>query len=1064
MIVKSSRLVLQIFAALAVGTALLAGAVAFAFTRGPVSLGFMTPFIEDALNAQLGASEVRVEDTVLAWSAEDRNLDVRALELSVLGSDDQLLAEIPEVDIRFSGLALLRGLLAPTRLEISGARLRLVRDPEGGVKTGFETLEAEGRDEDTQRLVANLIQELLQPPDRSRITGYLSGLSIVDARLDVIDRRTGTTWSADQGEISLERDDEGIRAELVLDVAAGDLSGRFEGSGLYNGASGLTQLGVSFDSVEPSLLAHIEPSLDPLRRFELPLSGSIIVTLDKDLAIPSLTFDLTGATGVVRLPELYSEPLSVASVGLSGRVDDDFSRLVLENGSIDAGGPRARFSGDAVRQDGSVEISLEGEAWDVPVDDLDRLWPPILGPVPRRWVTQNLGDGVVHNARVELSLKAPSDDPAALEVVEVGGEITASGVTVHYLRPMPPVLEATGRATFDRSRFLIEVDSGRNGELLVETATIDLVQLDEPGNAAAEIELTAAGPVKDALKVLDSEPLRFASTLGLDPALVGGAQRTNLSLRVPLRRGTTFDDVGAAAAASLAGFTQEDGPFGHPVSDGDLTLEIDKTGLKVEGSATVGGFSVEAKWVERFAPDAPFRTRYEFSGIVEDEGLAVLGLDTARFASGAIGIGTVFTIFDDGSMVGLAELDLVDTEITVRDIGLHKPAGTAARGTLEFHVQSDGKITDITNFQVMADGLAASGRASFRAENGTRVPEHVEFDRLAFGGSDISGTIAMDPDGMPEIVIGGPRLDLRPILRDRLGLREGDATGPSDVAEGTGPAFRITVDESRPLAVVRLGDESQLLGVVGVVEHDGERFRKVDVRGGLGPKGELVVRLEEEDTTRELTVAAADAGAFLRMVGWSNSIEDGRLVIEGTINDDEEGQPVLGQAIIENFRLLDGPVLARVLTLASFRGIADTLSGEGISFDRLELPFRLTKETLEITDGKMRGSELGILAEGVINRKERTIDIEGEVAPAYTLNSILGKIPVIGPMLTGGGDGVFAAAYSVDGPLDEPKVTVNPLTVLTPGFTRRIFTGFGDPEESDPDDDIPPFPLGDPNE
>ena len=66
-------------------------------------------------------------------------------------------------------------------------------------------------------------------------------------------------------------------------------------------------------------------------------------------------------------------------------------------------------------------------------------------------------------------------------------------------------------------------------------------------------------------------------------------------------------------------------------------------------------------------------------------------------------------------------------------------------------------------------------------------------------------------------------------------------------------------------------------------------------------------------------------------------------------------------------------------------------------------------------------------------------------------------------MLTGGGDGVFAAVYSVDGPLDEPKVSVNPLTVLTPGFTRRIFTGFGDSKENKPDSDTPPFPLGDPN-
>ena len=56
---------------------------------------------------------------------------------------------------------------------------------------------------------------------------------------------------------------------------------------------------------------------------------------------------------------------------------------------------------------------------------------------------------------------------------------------------------------------------------------------------------------------------------------------------------------------------------------------------------------------------------------------------------------------------------------------------------------------------------------------------------------------------------------------------------------------------------------------------------------------------------------------------------------------------------------------------------------------------------------------------------------------------LLGHIPLIGDVFTGGGDGVFAATYKVDGAVDDPRVVVNPLTVLTPGFTRRIVNGFG---------------------
>ena len=67
----------------------------------------------------------------------------------------------------------------------------------------------------------------------------------------------------------------------------------------------------------------------------------------------------------------------------------------------------------------------------------------------------------------------------------------------------------------------------------------------------------------------------------------------------------------------------------------------------------------------------------------------------------------------------------------------------------------------------------------------------------------------------------------------------------------------------------------------------------------------------------------------------------------------------------------------------------------------------------------------------------------GEIAPAYTLNSLLANIPLIGTMLSGGADGVFAASFSVNGPIEDPNVSVNPLSVLTPGIIRRLLTGFG---------------------
>ena len=43
---------------------------------------------------------------------------------------------------------------------------------------------------------------------------------------------------------------------------------------------------------------------------------------------------------------------------------------------------------------------------------------------------------------------------------------------------------------------------------------------------------------------------------------------------------------------------------------------------------------------------------------------------------------------------------------------------------------------------------------------------------------------------------------------------------------------------------------------------------------------------------------------------------------------------------------------------------------------------------------------------------------------------MLNAIPIIGMVLTAGGEGIIAATYTITGPKDKPEVMVNPLSVL----------------------------------
>ena len=72
------------------------------------------------------------------------------------------------------------------------------------------------------------------------------------------------------------------------------------------------------------------------------------------------------------------------------------------------------------------------------------------------------------------------------------------------------------------------------------------------------------------------------------------------------------------------------------------------------------------------------------------------------------------------------------------------------------------------------------------------------------------------------------------------------------------------------------------------------------------------------------------------------------------------------------------------------------------------------------------------------------MDFEGTLIPAYSLNSILSRIPLLGAVLNGGekGGGIFAATYTYRGNVATAEPSVNPLAALAPGFLRHIFDIF----------------------
>ena len=108
------------------------------------------------------------------------------------------------------------------------------------------------------------------------------------------------------------------------------------------------------------------------------------------------------------------------------------------------------------------------------------------------------------------------------------------------------------------------------------------------------------------------------------------------------------------------------------------------------------------------------------------------------------------------------------------------------------------------------------------------------------------------------------------------------------------------------------------------------------------------------------------------------------------------------------------------------------MDGQGLAFDKVDARFRLTPSQIIVSEASAVGPGLGISVDGIYTLANKELDLQGVVSPFYLVNSI-------GSFLTRKGEGLIGFNYNITGSSDAPQVSVNPLSVFTPGMFREIF-------------------------
>ena len=106
---------------------------------------------------------------------------------------------------------------------------------------------------------------------------------------------------------------------------------------------------------------------------------------------------------------------------------------------------------------------------------------------------------------------------------------------------------------------------------------------------------------------------------------------------------------------------------------------------------------------------------------------------------------------------------------------------------------------------------------------------------------------------------------------------------------------------------------------------------------------------------------------------------------------------------------------------------------DAVRFERVKADFSRAGGRLELRDALIYNPSFGLTAQGYIDYHLDRVDVSGTFVPAYSLNSVVTGIPVVGVILGGGAnEGMFGVNYRITGPASGPTLTVNPLSGMAP--------------------------------
>jgi hypothetical protein len=539
------------------------------------------------------------------------------------------------------------------------------------------------------------------------------------------------------------------------------------------------------------------------------------------------------------------------------------------------------------------------------------------------------------------------------------------------------------------------------------------------------------------------KPLNYPTKFGIDPKTTGGRASADLMFTVPMLADLPVDDVGISVKAAVSDFAVTLGGKTR-LTDGDVNFDIDNSHLRQTGMVNLADARLNVDWTEDFRTTDDITTRMTVKGPMTEGGRMALNIGLMRYFRGTVPISADITGHRGSLRHADVSIDFTPATLSVPIVNLEKTPGQPASGRIGVNFAAGNVVQDQT-IRISGPVLNLNGTADFDRNGELRV---LNFPSVRMGPlNDLSFVLSRGSNG-DDYLVRGRSMDGSKIGRTGSNEQPGGAaaTPPDDTPTGK---FHINVKLDR----LAMRDSVSIMPFSFDLAGIGNRPSVLALSGNvtMGAKSTpLAANLEASPTGRKVTLTSGDAGLLARGIFAFESMRGGELAatvnLPGQAGDTAApGNPApdfTGVLTVKNFQMVNQSLISRLFSSASLTGFGDLMGSDGIGMEEWNMPFSSKNNVISVNGARAVGRGIGASADGYIDRPHNTLALKGTLVPAYGLNSVLSNIPLLGDLLASKkGEGIFGVTYSMTGNADQPNISTNPLSMLTPGILRRIFEG-----------------------